>query len=154
MLGCGPQLRQGLVHRPVSCLKNVDGVDRPGVGGSNSELDAAGSQRLEKLVPLRASELLGIVQPFEIGRKSVANPFDGKGHHGGDDWTRQRSAPRFIHASDPCQATMQQGPFGLKPIDRVLGVPPGHERTVPRPRHKWQLKIACAPSDTRGSMAA
>jgi len=84
----------------VSCLKNVDGVDRPGVGGSNSELDAAGSQRLEKLVPLRASELLGIVQPFEIGRKSVANPSDGQGHPGCDDWTRQPAAPRFIHASD------------------------------------------------------
>ena len=54
MLRRGPQLRQRPVHRPVSRLQNVDGIDRPGVNSGDGELNGgARGQHFKEFFPLR-----------------------------------------------------------------------------------------------------
>jgi hypothetical protein len=95
------RLEQGFdrqAHGAVARAQNIDPIDLDGVNNTDSPSDfrISGQFAVDFLTQFRR-ELFGIVQ-------ATMTEFFRENHCGGDDWTRQRPAARFVNpgnARDP-----------------------------------------------------
>jgi hypothetical protein len=143
MNGSGFESLEGAAHGGVGGPQDVHGVDRGRIDFGDCEGNMMRAQPLEERFAPGRLDLFGIVESQEIIGQAPFDPAVGEDEGDGDDRSGQRTASGFIDTGEGGEATGQERPFDLKPVD--VGRPRhggdcGVRREKAKPGSRWKAR--------------